>query len=205
MTPLITSPSRSSHEQSQLVKPGRLFVITGPSGVGKGTLIEQLLQRHDQLHYSVSVTTRLPRAGEQDGINYYFLTRDEFIQLRESGGLLEWAEYANHFYGTPLDPVKEKLQSGQDVLLEIELDGSRQVIDHWPDAIRIFVKPPSMNELERRLRERAKDSEVSIQRRLAQAQTELDAIDEFDYVVTNVDVEQALTDLEVLLFGEPPS
>lgn len=183
---------------------GRLVVLTGPSGVGKGTVIQQLQQRHDQLHFSVSVTTRAPRPGEQEGISYYFRTREQFLEMIESGKLLEWAEYAKNFYGTPLDPVEAKLQQGLDVLLEIELAGARQVVQQRPDAIRIFLKPPSMDELERRLRDRAQDSEASIQRRLTQAQAELDALDEFDHVIINDDVDQAIQELEDLLYSSQP-
>lgn len=182
--------------------PGRLVVLTGPSGVGKGTVVKCLQQNHPELHFSVSVTTRPPRPGEQEGINYYFLSQETFKDLLKSGGLLEWAEYADNFYGTPRGPVQAKLAAGEDVLLEIELEGARQVTTQLPEAIRIFLKPPSLEELERRLRERGQDSETSIQRRLAQAQNELDAIDEFDYVIVNDTLDLALAELEALLYGD---
>ncbi len=182
---------------------GRLVVLTGPSGVGKGTLVSQLRQRHPELYFSVSVTTRPPRPGEQEGVNYYFRTREEFLNLIEADELLEWAQYAGNFYGTPRGIVFEKLNQGQDVLLEIELTGARQVRQQCPDAIRIFLSPPSFEELERRIRERGQDSEASIQRRLQQARKELDAKDEFDYVIVNDNLEQALQELEALLY--PPS
>ncbi len=178
---------------------GSLFTVTGPSGVGKGTLLRRLLDHHPDLHYSISVTTRDPRPGEVDGINYYFYSRDAFLALRAGDGLLEWAEYANHFYGTPLKPVQDKLEQGFDVLLEIELEGARQVARLWPEAIRIFVQPPSMEELERRLRERGSESEASIQRRLTKARAEMAAIEEFDHVIVNDDVEAALAQLEQIL------
>ncbi|ABD00807.1 guanylate kinase [Thermostichus sp. MS-CIW-21] len=182
---------------------GRLVVLTGPSGVGKGTLVSQLRQRHPELYFSVSVTTRPPRPGEQEGVNYYFRTREEFLNLIEADELLEWAQYAGNFYGTPREIVFQKLSQGQDVLLEIELAGARQVRQQCPDAIRIFLSPPSLEELERRIRERGQDSEASIQRRLQQARKELDAKDEFDYVIVNDNLEQALQELEALLY--PPS
>ncbi|MFS8910224.1 guanylate kinase [Synechococcus sp. H60.3] len=182
---------------------GRLVVLTGPSGVGKGTLVSQLRQRHPELYFSVSVTTRPPRPGEQEGVNYYFRTREEFLNLIEADELLEWAQYAGNFYGTPREIVFKKLSQGQDVLLEIELAGARQVRQQCPDAIRIFLSPPSLEELERRIRERGQDSEASIQRRLQQARKELDAKDEFDYVIVNDNLEQALQELEALLY--PPS
>ncbi len=202
MVDLVAAPRPSEVSIPEIpMRLGRLLVITGPSGVGKGTLIERLLGLHPDIHYSISVTTRPPRPGEQDGVNYYFRTKEEFLELQESGGLLEWAEYANNYYGTPYEPVLERIRAGRDVLLEIELDGSRQVVQHCTEAIRIFLQPPSMDELERRLRERAQDSEASIQRRLAQARTELEAIDEFDHVIVNKDVDQALHELECLLFN----
>ncbi len=179
---------------------GRLLVLTGPSGVGKGTVVKQLRQRHPDLHFSVSVTTRPPRPGEQEGVNYYFRSREEFLDLIEADELLEWAQYAGNFYGTPREIVLDKLSQGQDVLLEIELAGARQVSQHCPEAIRIFLSPPSLQELERRIRERGQDSEASIERRLQQAQKELDAQDEFDYVIVNDNLEQALQQLEALLY-----
>jgi len=185
--------------------PGRLWVITGPSGVGKGTLLNVLRQRHPDLHFSVSVTTRPARSGEQEGVNYFFRTREEFMRLEAEGGLLEWAEYASHLYGTPAGSVQSLRQSGSDVVLEIELNGARQVAARCPEAIRIFIQPPSMTELERRLRERGLDSETSIQKRLSQAETEISAAHEFDYVILNEDLETALTQLEEIIFGDPPT
>lgn len=190
----------SAPSSSRLRSLGRLLVLTGPSGVGKGTLVKQLCQRHPDLYFSVSVTTRDPRPGEEEGVNYYFRTQEEFRCLLDSGGLLEWAQYANNYYGTPAAIVQEKRQQGSDVLLEIELAGARQVSQQCPEAIRIFLQPPSLTELENRLRARGQDSEASIQQRLDQARTEMDAIDEFDYVVVNDHLEQALTDLETILY-----
>ncbi len=166
-------------------------------------MVSHLRQRHPELYFSVSVTTRPPRPGEQEGVNYYFRTREEFLSLIEAGELLEWAQYAGNFYGTPRQIVFEKLSQGQDVLLEIELAGARQVRKLCPDAIRIFLSPPSLEELERRIRQRGQDSEDSIECRLQQARKELDAKDEFDYVIVNDNLERALQELEALLY--PPS
>jgi guanylate kinase len=173
-----------------------LTVITGPSGVGKGTLVRRLLQRHPQLWLSVSATTRAPRAGELAGEQYLFLSRQAFEALVAQGGLLEWAEFAGNAYGTPRRPVEERLAAGQPVLLEIELEGARQVRQSFPSARLLFIAPPSFAELERRIRGRGSDDAAAIQRRLERARVELEASGEFDAVVVNDDLEQALAELE---------
>tara|TARA_B100000614_G_scaffold115728_1_gene103953 strand:- start:454 stop:1104 length:651 start_codon:yes stop_codon:yes gene_type:complete len=177
----------------------RLALLTGPSGVGKGTLVTRLLARHPQLWLSVSATTRAPREGEQDGIHYFFHSRDSFEALVRAGGLLEWAEFAGNCYGTPRQPVMQRLQSGTSVLLEIELEGARQVRQNFPEALQIFLAPPSVEELEHRIRGRGTESEASIQKRLERARTELAAQGEFDAVVVNDDLETALSELERLM------
>ena len=174
----------------------RLTVLTGPSGVGKGTLVSRLLQRHPTLWLSVSATTRSPREGEQDGTHYFFHSRDRFDALVAEGGLLEWAEFAGNCYGTPRGPVQERLQAGTPVLLEIELEGARQVRRSFPDAFQIFLAPPSFEVLEQRIRGRGTYAEDAIRRRLARAKDELAARDEFDAVVVNDDLDQALAELE---------
>jgi guanylate kinase len=173
-----------------------LTVITGPSGVGKGTLVRRLLERHPQLWLSVSATTRSPRAGEVEGQHYLFLTRLAFEALVAGGGLLEWAEFAGNAYGTPRRPVEERLASGQPVLLEIELEGARQVRHSFPTARLLFIAPPSLAELERRIRGRGSEAEAAIERRLARARVELEARGEFDALVVNDNLEQALAELE---------
>ena len=177
----------------------RLALLTGPSGVGKGTLVTRLLARHPQLWLSVSATTRAPREGEQDGIHYFFHTRESFEALVSEGGLLEWAEFAGNCYGTPRQPVMERLQRGTTVLLEIELEGARQVRQSCPEALQIFLAPPSFEVLEQRIRGRGTESEDAIQKRLERASTELAAQQEFDAVVINDDLEIALSDLERLM------
>ena len=177
----------------------RLSVITGPSGVGKGTLVARLLARHPQLWLSVSATTRAPRTGEIDGQHYRFLTRAAFEEQVAGGGFLEWAEFAGHLYGTPRQPVELHLAAGRPVLLEIELEGARQVRRTFPTAYQLFLKPPSLEELERRIRGRGTDGEASIQRRLERARIELAAESEFDAALINADLEQSLTALEHLL------
>ena len=178
---------------------GTLTVITGPSGVGKGTLVQRLLARHPSIWLSVSATTRAPREGECEGESYFFHSRERFDALVQAGGLLEWAEFAGNCYGTPRAPVEQRLQEGRPVLLEIELEGARQVRGSFPKAVQIFLAPPSFEELERRIRGRGTDAEEAIQRRLLRAREELSAQCEFDAVVVNDDLEQALLKLEGLM------
>jgi len=185
---------------------GRLFLITGPSGVGKGTLVSALLQRHPQIWLSISATTRAPRSGEVEGQHYFFLERSSFEAKVAAGGLLEWAEFAGNCYGTPRQPVEQQLASGRPVLLEIELEGARQVRRSFPSGFQIFIKPPSFEELERRIRGRGTDSEEAIRRRLERARVELEAEAEFDAVLVNGDLDQALQQLEQLMgLSSPPA
>ena len=178
---------------------GRLTVLTGPSGVGKGTLVRLLLARHPEIWLSVSATTRAPRGGEVEGESYFFLKRPSFEQRVGEGGLLEWAEFAGNLYGTPRQPVEERLAQGRPVLLEIELEGARQVRRSFPAAVQVFLEPPSFAELERRIRGRGTDSEEAIARRLARAREELAAAGEFDARIVNGDLERALAELEALM------
>jgi guanylate kinase len=175
---------------------GRLLLITGPSGVGKGTLVARLLERHPGLWLSVSATTRAPRAGEEEGRHYFFLDRAAFERQVAAGGFLEWAEFAGNLYGTPRGAVQQRLDAGQPVLLEIELEGARQVRRSFPAGFQVLLQPPSFEELERRIRGRGTDSEEAIARRLARAREELAAAAEFDAVVVNDDLDRALADLE---------
>ena len=178
---------------------GRLTVLTGPSGVGKGTLVKLLLERHPQIWLSVSATTRAPRQGEQEGRSYFFLSREGFEQRVAEDGLLEWAEFAGNLYGTPRQPVEERLAAGRPVLLEIELEGARQVRRSFPAGFQVFLEPPSFAELERRIRGRGTDSEEAIARRLERARVELAAAPEFDARLVNGELETALTELERLM------
>lgn len=179
---------------------GKLIVLTGPSGVGKGTLMQALLQRHPDLYYSVSMTTRSPRPGEVDGKNYYFISRSQFEQLVAQGEFLEWAEFAGNYYGTPREAVLNYIQSGKLIILEIELKGARQIRASFPGAISIFILPPSFAELEKRIRGRAQDLEDAIARRLQRAEEEIQAANEFDIQIVNDDFETALQEIEQALF-----
>lgn len=176
-------------------KRGGLYVISGPSGVGKGTLVSKLLELRDDVALSVSATTRSPRPGEVDGKNYFFLTKDEFKNLIDADGLIEWAEYAGNFYGTPLDFVEEQLAAGKNVILEIEVQGAFQVKEKLPDATLIFIEPPSMDELERRIIGRGTESEDVIESRMRTARVEMERKMEYDIAVMNDDVDSAVARL----------
>jgi guanylate kinase len=169
-----------------------VLVITGPSGVGKGTLIRLLLDRFPEMKLSVSATTRQPRAGEEDGVDYHFLTREEFDRRIEAGEFLEWAEYAGNRYGT----LRSELErDANPLVLEIEVQGARQVRERVPDAVSVFIAPPSDEALRTRLVGRGSDDPEQIERRLAVAREELAARDEFDYVVVNDDLDAAVQEL----------
>ena len=181
-------------------QPGKLIVITGPSGVGKGTLVKLLLQRHPQLQVSISATTREPRPGETNGIEYYFLSQRDFETAIDNQELLEWAEYAGNYYGTPKAQVVQQIELGNYVLLEIELAGARVIANIFPEARRIFILPPTIEALEARIRNRGTNSEESIANRLAIARQEIAAKGEFDFQIVNDDLEQAIAKLESAIF-----
>jgi guanylate kinase len=174
---------------------GRLIVVSGPSGAGKSTLIKASLEAVHELAYSVSATTRGPRPGEVDGKDYIFLSREEFERWIEEDRFLEWAEYSGNLYGTPEQKVEELLDEGKSVILEIELQGARQVRRKRPDAVMVFVRAPSLEETRRRLTGRATETEEALESRLATAVWEVAARDEFDYEVVNEDRDKARKDI----------
>lgn len=174
---------------------GNLYVVAAPSGAGKTTLVRLLLEQQAEIQLSISHTTRQPRPGEQDGREYHFTTVEAFRAMIERGEFLEWAEVHGNFYGTSKQRIADQLAAGIDVLLEIDWQGAQQVRKIFPEAIGIFILPPSMAELERRLTGRGTDAPEVIARRLAAAQAEMRHADEFDYVIINNKLEEALADL----------
>jgi guanylate kinase len=179
----------------------RLFVIAAPSGAGKTTLVKALTTRNPELRFSISYTTRAQRRTEVDGSDYLFVDRAEFDRLRAAGALLESAEVFDNFYGTSREQVERHLAAGHHVILEIDWQGARQVREAKPDCVTVFILPPSRAELERRLRSRGTDSEAVIERRLRDALSDMSHWDEFDYVIFNDDLGEAVADLEAVLAG----
>ena len=168
----------------------RLIIITGPSGVGKCTVVKEILDKDKNICLSVSATTRSPRKGEKEGENYYFLSEENFTEMINKNLFLEWAKFAGNYYGTPLSFVKDKIEDGFIVLLEIEVEGAKQIKHKFPQSLSIFILPPSKEELERRIRNRGTEKEEAINRRLSRSTYEIASSDEFDFKVTNRDVNE---------------
>ena len=173
----------------------KLIIITGPSGVGKGTVVKELLDRNKDIWLSISATTRNPRVGEKDGLNYYFISDERFKDMIDKKEFLEWAQFAGNYYGTPLSTVNEKIEKGFIVLLEIEVEGAKQIKEKFPEALSIFLLPPSKAELEKRIRNRGTEKEEAIDRRLSRANYEIASSDEFDFVLTNHDVDETVKEV----------
>ena len=184
------------------LRDAKLFVIAAPSGAGKTTLVRAMTRHHPRLRFSISYTTRPKRRNEADGVDYLFVDEDEFLSLEKSGALLESARVFDNYYGTSRAQVEEHLAAGHNVILEIDWQGAQQVRKSMPDAITVFVLPPSVEELERRLRSRGTDSEAVIERRLKDALSDMSHWREFDYVIFNDDLDAAVADLEAVFRGE---
>ncbi|PKR87003.1 guanylate kinase [Heyndrickxia camelliae] len=182
---------------------GLLIVLSGPSGVGKGTVRKAIFsQGNTQFEYSISMTTRKPREGEVNGVDYFFKTREEFEELIAQDKLLEYAEYVGNYYGTPVDYVKETLEAGKDVFLEIEVQGAKQVRDKFPDGLFIFLAPPSLNELQSRIVTRGTETDELIQNRMKEARKEIELMSLYDYVVENDEVEAACNRIKAIVQAE---
>lgn len=193
-------PNGGPHADATIRKrSGVLLVIAGPSGAGKGTIVSRLKAREPSLRWSVSWTTRAPRAGEVDGVDYSFTTREAFERLRDAGGFLEWFDVYGDLKGTPEAPVREQLAAGHDVLLEVDVNGALAVRRKHPDALLVFVRPPSREEQRARLERRGQDTPEQIERRLAAAAAEEHRAEQFDFVVENDNVERAVAEVAAIL------
>ena len=179
----------------------KLFVFAAPSGAGKTTLVKRATENNPDLKFSISYTTRRPRSSEIDEVDYLFVDKDEFNRLRAAGALLEWAEVFDHYYGTSRVQVENHLADGYNVILEIDWQGAQQVREAMPECVTIFILPPTRDELERRLRARGTDSDEVIARRLRDALSDMSHWNDFDYIIFNDDLEQAVADLEAVLAG----
>ena len=180
----------------------KLFVFAAPSGAGKTTLVKRVTDNNPDLRFSISYTTRPQRTTEKEGVDYLFVDKDEFNRLREGGALLEWAEVFDNYYGTSRVQVEQHLTDGNSVILEIDWQGAQQVREAMPECVSIFILPPTREELERRLRSRATDSDEVIARRLRDSLSDMSHWDEFDYVIFNDDLDTAVADLEAVLHGQ---
>ncbi|HLR54153.1 MAG TPA: guanylate kinase [Pseudogracilibacillus sp.] len=181
---------------------GILFVLSGPSGVGKGTVRERLFEQETQLNYSVSATTREKRPGETEGIDYFYKSKAAFESMIEKGELLEYAQYVENYYGTPKAYVQDQLEKGQDVFLEIEVQGALQVKENFPEGVFIFLFPPSLEELKNRIMSRGTETSDLVMNRLKEAKKEIDMMSAYDYVVVNDDVNQAVDKVQSIIKSE---
>ena len=185
-----------------LNRKGLLLVVSGPSGAGKGTICKALLNKNDQIKLSVSATTRKPRNGEVHGVNYFFIEKEEFTKMIENGEFLEYAQIYDNFYGTPKAAIIECLEKGQDVILEIEMQGARQIKEVYPEGVFIFVLPPSLEELKSRIVGRGTETQEEIEKRFSCAYEEINQIVNYDYFIVNEDIEKSVSDVEAIICAE---
>lgn len=188
-----------------MMNKGLLVVLSGPSGAGKGTVLKYLLSKKRNVRLSVSATTRDPRPGETDGREYFFMTKDKFERMAQSGEMLESAEYCGNYYGTPAAPVDAWIGGGSDVILEIEVQGGSQVKKKRPDAVSVFVLPPSLKVLEHRLRKRGTESEETVRKRLEAARGEIPKAENYDYIVVNDNAQHAADMIAQIILAEKHS
>ncbi len=181
---------------------GNLFVVSGPSGAGKGTICKAYVEKHPEVYLSISATTRKPRAEDADGVTYFFIDEDQFRAGIAKDAFLEHAVYCDNYYGTPKEPVMKQLEAGRDVILEIESDGAMQVRSHFPEGVFIFVCPPSIEELNRRLEGRGSETPEEIQARLEKAKSEFPRAKKYNYMLMNDDVDAAVQRLEAIIAAE---
>lgn len=181
---------------------GFLVILSGPSSAGKNTLLGAIKGKVPGMLYSISVTTRKPRPGEQHGVDYFFLNDAEFARLRDSGGLLEWAEYCGHYYGTPRKFVEDALAAGHIVITDIDIQGARQIRAAMPEAVAVFLMPPSLEELQKRIVARGTDSEAAIKERMKRAVDEMKYVVDYDYWILNADLNQAVSELLAIITAE---
>jgi len=181
---------------------GLLVIISGPSGTGKGTVIKSLCNSNSRINILPSVTTRSPRTGEKEGHSYFFRTKDEFMEMVRQNKLIEWVEYCGNFYGTPRDQLENSLEEGFDVILEKDVIGALEIKKAYPDSVTIFIAPPSLNELKRRIESRGTESADIIEKRLNRALEELEYISNYDYVVVNENVEETANAINCIITAE---
>ncbi len=185
-------------------KRGSLIVLTGPSGVGKGTVLKEFFDKYgeDDFFFSISATTRSPREGEKEGVNYYYKTKEQFEEMIKNDEFLEYASFCENYYGTPVKPVEEKLEEGKNVILEIEVQGGLNVMKKRPDATSVFIAPPSFAELKSRITGRNTETEDVIAKRMAQAEWELTQMEKYRYIIVNQDVNKAASDFKAIVDAE---
>lgn len=190
------------HTEKKVTDQGRLFVVSGPSGAGKGTICQALLQKKSDIELSISMTTRKPRSTETEGVNYYFVSEETFLSGIENDDLLEYAKVYGNYYGTPKQKVLDKLAEGKDVILEIDIQGAMKVRETYPQAIYIFILPPSMAELRKRITGRGTENETAISMRMNEALKEISYIGKYDYCVVNGDLDEAVSRVLAIITTE---
>ena len=183
----------------KMAKKGVLVVVSGPSGVGKGTILKKLIRENDNMRFAISATTRKPREGEQDGISYFFKTEEEFKDMIDNGELIEWVNYCGNFYGKPRKYVEQTLEEGYDVIVEVEVEGAQNIKKIYPESVLIFIMPPSIEELEERLKNRGTETQEVINSRMTRAKQEIAKLNVYDYCVVNETVDKAVESLVTII------